>query len=104
MPLSQIGQAEIDKAAYTLYPEASPSTRNRHVYTPCSSIMKHAAARGLCDERKLQRPKQPDGRIRYLSIDDADALIDAAAPHLKPVLVFLFYTGARLSEALHLDW
>ena len=31
-------------------------------------------------------------------------LIAAAASHLKPLLTFLLCTGARLSEAVYLEW
>ena len=34
----------------------------------------------------------------------AHRLIDAAAPHLKPLLTFIICTGARLSEAIELEW
>ncbi|MGB8842312.1 MAG: tyrosine-type recombinase/integrase [Aliidongia sp.] len=44
------------------------------------------------------------GRVRFLTRDEADRPIDAAAPHLQPLLVFLLNTGARLGEALALDW
>jgi integrase len=36
--------------------------------------------------------------------DEAERLIPAAAPHLKPLLIFLLGTGARLSEAIYLSW
>ena len=41
-PLRQIGQAEIDAAALTLFPNHTPATRNREVYTPVSAILKQA--------------------------------------------------------------
>ena len=33
-----------------------------------------------------------------------ERLIAAAAPHVKPLLLFLIGTGARMSEALELEW
>jgi len=30
--------------------------------------------------------------------------INASSPHLRPLVIFLFGTGARLSEALNLEW
>jgi integrase len=103
-PLAAIDQAAIDRAAKTLYPLGSPGTLNRHVYTPVSAVLKHAASRGMCDHRQIDRPTQPKGRIRFLTPPEADRLIDACSPHLRPLVIFLFYTGARLSEALYLDW
>ncbi|MGV2074045.1 MULTISPECIES: site-specific integrase [Rhizobium/Agrobacterium group] len=58
----------------------------------------------MCDKPIIERPAQPKGRIRWITIEEAQSLIDACAPHLKPLVTFLFYTGARLSEALYLDW
>jgi len=103
-PLNKVDQLAIEGAAKTLYPTASPSTQNRQVFTPVSAVLKHAAKRGLCDFRQIERPIQPKGRIRWVSPAEADRLIAASAPHLRPLLIFLFYTGARLSEALYLDW
>ncbi len=48
-PLRQIDQAEIDAAALSLFPNHSPATRNREVYTPLSAIMKRA---GIESENK----------------------------------------------------
>jgi integrase len=103
-PLSRIGQAAIDNAAKVLYPSASPATWNRQVYTPVSAVLNFAAKRGLCNFRQLDRPEEPPGRVRWISPDEADRLIGCCALHLKPLVTFLFGTGARLSEALYLDW
>jgi len=102
--LGRIDQAAIDKAAKEIYPEASTSTLNRQVYTPVAAILHYAAERGLCDWRKIRRPKQPKVRVRWLRPEEADKLIAECSPHLKPLVTFLFYTGARISEAIYLDW
>ncbi len=102
--LARIDQGAIDRAAKILYPDAAPSTLNRQVYTPAAAILHFAAERGLCDWRKIHRPKQPAGRVRWLRPEEAERLMEACSPHLGPLVTFLFYTGARLSEALYLDW
>ena len=102
--LARIDQTAIDNAARALYDQAAPSTLNRQVYTPVGAILHFAAERNLCEWRKIRRPKQPKGRVRWLEPEEADKLIEACSPHLKPLVTFLFYTGARLSEALYLDW
>ena len=103
-PLSEIDQPAIDRAARVLYPDAKASTRNRQVFTPVSAVLNFAAKKKMCDKPIIERPAQPKGRIRWITIEEAQSLIDACAPHLKPLVTFLFYTGARLSEALYLDW
>jgi integrase len=103
-PLVRVDQAAIDAASAKLKPTASDATRNRQIYTPVSAVLKHAAKRGLCDYPRIDRPRQPKGRIRWLRPDEAEQLIEACAPHLRPLVTVLFGTGARLSEALYLDW
>lgn len=103
-PLGAIHQAEVDSLAKKLKPNAAPSTINRHIYTPVAAVLHHAARKRWCDKPVLARPKEPKGRIRWVTHGEAQRLIDAAAPHMKPLVIFLFSTGARLSEALYLDW
>ena len=100
LPLAKIDQAAIDKAAKALYPTTAASTLNRQVYTPISAVLKHGAARGLCEYRQIERPTQPKGRVRWITPAEADRLITASAAHLRPLVTFLLYTGARVSEAL----
>ncbi|MBX9706817.1 MAG: site-specific integrase [Caulobacteraceae bacterium] len=103
-PLATIGQAEIDALALKLKPDGGPATRNRHIYTPVVAVLHHAARKRWCDKPVVARPREPKGRVRWVTHAEADQLIEAAAPHLRPLVVFLFSTGARVSEALYLDW
>lgn len=102
--LSAIGQQELDRAARTLYPDRAPSTLNRQLYTPVSAVLHHAAKRGWCEVPRLDRPSEPPGRVRWITKTEAEALLSACAPHLRPLVMFLLYTGARVGEALWLDW
>lgn len=83
---------------------AAPSTYLREVVTPLRAILRHAALRGWCDEPHIKAPRTPAGRTRYLLPHQAEALLAAAAPHLEPLLTFLLGTGARMAEAVYLDW
>lgn len=103
-PLSQIGQAEVDACARRLFPRLAPATINRKVFTPVSAIMMHAAKRKLCDKPAFERPKQPRGRVRWITFEEADKLIACCAPHLAPLVTFMLFTGCRIGEALALDW
>jgi integrase len=124
--LESITQADVDAAAATLYPNGTPATRNRQVYTPFSAVRQHAGI-----DKRLKRPKGARGesRLCWLSPDDATALIAAAraralrleveaetkprqfkgaaranaraARRFTALCLFLLYTGCRLSEALH---
>ena len=67
-------------------------------------MLNHAARKKWCDEPVIARPAQPAGRVRWITPVEAERLVEAAAPHLRPLVVFLLCTGARISEALYLDW
>lgn len=101
MPLKAIDQGVIDAAALTLYPSATPATRNREVYTPVSAVLKHA---GLTF--RIRRPKGSRGRelIGWLWPEQADRLFaeaDKIEAEFGLLLRVLTYTGLRLSEALY---
>jgi integrase len=105
-PLADIGQDAIDKAALELKPGRAPSTWNRQIYTPICAVLNHAAAKTppWCPALKIKRPKAGEARVRWITFDEAERLIEAARPHLKPLVIFLLATGVRISEALYLDW
>jgi integrase len=99
-PLRQITQAEIETAALSLFPNHSPATRNREVYTPVSAILKHA---GL--DFKIRRPKGSRGQVirRWLWPEQAWKVIDAAYEidaELGLLCVMLLFGGLRISEQL----
>lgn len=102
--LAAVDLSAIERGARKLYPNASPSTRNRQFFTPTSAVLRHAAKRGWCAMPILERPTQGEAVIRWLTPEEASALIHAASPHMRPLIVFLLYTGARAGEALWLDW
>jgi hypothetical protein len=57
LPIEQIDQQAIDRAATALYPNGSAGTRNRQVYTPVSAILKFAGV-----TRDVRRLKARGGR------------------------------------------
>lgn len=103
-PLARIDQDAIDRGALKAYPDAKASTRNRQFYTPTIAVLTFAAKRKWCDAPLIERLEEGPLRVRWLTPAEADRLIDACAPHLRPLVVFLLYTGARVGEALWLDW
>jgi len=102
--LSRIDQGAIDHGALAVYPTAKPATLDRQFYAPVSAVLNYAAKRGWWEKRIIARPKKAKGRIRWITPDEAEALIDECAAHLRPLVIFSLYTGARVSEALYLDW
>ena len=105
LPIDAIGQEELDDAVSAIVgDEAAPATKIRAVIGPAVAILRHNAKRGKCAPPDFELPKVGKSTTPFLTPREALALIGSAAEHLKPLLVFLFGTGARLGEALYLDW
>ena len=99
--VSKVTQTAIDNLAATLYPDATPQTRNRQVYTPVSAVLKRAGV-----ERQVKRPKGWRGNKAqsWLEPEDAEKLVDAAYdqdPEFGLLCLTLLYTGMRLGEAIN---
>src|SRR5262249_38955307 len=50
-PLEEIDQGAIDDAAALIYPEGTPATRNRQVYTPMAAVLRRAGT-----QKTFKRP------------------------------------------------
>jgi len=85
-------------------PQFSAATLQREIIAPLRAVLTHAARRGWCGVPLFETQSTPQGRTLFLMPDEAERLIAAGAEHLRPLLLFLLGTGARLSEALELEW
>lgn len=103
-PLARIDQDAIERGARKVYPNATAATRNRQFFTPASAVLHHAAKRGWASSPILERPSVASSPFRWLTPEEAERLIAAASAHLRPLIVFMLYSGARSGEALALDW
>lgn len=102
--LMSLGQSELDAAARSLYPHASPETRNRQVYTPFIAVW-NAGTPDLCDKRDWHRPKMSaPSRKRWCQVEEVEKLLESSAPHIRRLLAFLVFTGCRPIEAFKLNW
>jgi integrase len=103
--VSAINAGLIKQSAHELYPGTSGATKNRQVIVPMQAIINHCAEMGLCDHLKMSRfdyeteIKKPVTRewIR-------DFCAYAVGADLASLAIFLFSTGARISEALAVRW
>lgn len=103
-PLLSIGQAEIDAAAYKLYPRAKAATRRRQAYAPILAVMHHAARKKWCPAPLIELPKVKQPETKYSSVDRLNRLLPHLSPKMRRLVLFLTYTGVRISEALRIDW
>lgn len=103
--LAAIDQVAIDGAVKALcLPGAAPATKIRGVITPTRAILMHGARRKWCDLPVFEMPAVAGARTDFLLPHQASALVQAAANHLRPLLVFQISTGCRMSEAFDLTW
>ena len=64
---------------------AAPATKNRGVLMPLKAILNHAARRGWCARPMIEQRSVPRGKTAWLRPDHAVRLVNAAAPHLRPL-------------------
>ena len=103
-PLADIDQGAVEKYIAAKMPKTGPASQIRYAIGPVSAILNFAAKRGWCDAPKFDRPKLPPGVVRWITYEEADRLIAECAPHMAPIVIFLLLTGARVGEAMGLDW
>lgn len=54
--------------------------------------------------RKVKRLPENNRRLRYLSKEECQALINGCSAHLKPIVITALNTGMRKEEILLLEW
>lgn len=87
----------------------SPATCNRVL-----STLKHMLTKAVDWEmakedtlkkvRKVKLLEEPPGRLRYLSSEEYQALIEVCSPHLRPIVIIATHSGMRKGEILRLRW
>lgn len=86
-----------------------PATANRHLATIKHMITK-AVEWDMVEEdilKKVRRVKfkpEHNKRLRFLSKEECQTLINACHPHLKPIVITALNTGMRRGEILSLEW
>lgn len=94
----------IRQSAITLYPDVSGATRNRQVIVPTQAIINNAAKMELCQPRKVERFKEERKEREPVTWEWVSAFMEHSSPHLGALCCFMFLTGARITEALRVEW
>lgn len=102
--LSEVNQELLDTLARKHFPASAPATIQRQLVGPVNAVLRRAAKRNWCPHPSFEHPKGGQSRVRWLTPEEAVKLTAGAAKHVRPLLVFLLGTGARISEAVDLDW
>jgi integrase len=58
----------------------------------------------LTKVRKVKQLEENNKRLRYLSPEDCETLINSCSDYLKPIVITALHTGMRKTEILSLKW
>ena len=88
---------------------AKPATVNRHLAI-ISAVLRNAHKTGMIDNvPAIPRLKEPEGRLRYLTAEEAQSLLeylgqDPKRIHLRDIVQFGLATGLREANIIGLQW
>jgi integrase len=102
--VKDIKQGAIRTMAMSLYPKATMATRNRQAIVPCQAIINLAADSELCPYIKVKRFKTEKKVKEPFTREWVETFRAHASPQLGALALFMFVTGARVSEALRVRW
>lgn len=102
--IKDVTPGAVRTAALALYPTAAAATRNRQAIVPMQAIINHAAESELCPRIRVKRFKVETKSKIPATLEWIKAFMAQARPHLGGLALFMFLTGARVSEALAVEW
>jgi len=102
--VKNISKGAIKQSAITLYPNCKGATRNRQVIVPTQAIINHAAELELCNRIAVKRFPETRKIKEPATLDWVTRFTEHASPHMAALCLFMFGTGARISEAINLRW
>jgi integrase len=102
--IREITAGAIRQSALTLYPNASAATRNRQAIVPAQAVINHAADSELCQRVRVRRYKVDTKAKTPATLEWVNAFMGVASDYLGALALFMFLTGARVSEALSVEW
>jgi integrase len=104
-PVQDITAGAVRSAAIALYPHAGPATRNRQAIVPTQAVINHAAEHELCARIRVKRFNVQKKEKSPSTWEWVVAFMAAATkPNLAALCCFLYLTGARITQALRIDW
>lgn len=103
--IAELSSGSIRQAAVDIYPTAKNSTRNTQVITPTLAVINHCAELQLCQPLRMKRLKIDTKVKKPVTLEWINAFrAHADRPDVAVLALFMFATGARVSEALAVRW
>lgn len=102
--VKDINVGAIKQSAHELYPGTSNATKNRQAIVPTRAVINHAAEANLCPPIRVKLLPITTKIKTPATLEWVTAFQAAASPRLGALALFMFLTGARISEALAVEW
>ena len=102
---STIGEADAHAYATQRGKEVAPATVRTELQALRAALRWAASERLITEAPRIPMPPRPEGRIRWLTREEADKLIAGCrAPHVRLFVTIALHTAARSSAILSLTW
>ena len=97
------------KATPTMWGKTKADTSVNREMVVLRHMLNKAVEWGMLETSPFQKGKrlmfkENNQRLRFLSDDEIDRLLDACSSHLKPIVEIALHTGMRRGELLSLTW
>ncbi len=103
--VTDLNAGYIRQSGVDIYPSAKNSTRNRQVIVPTLAVINHCAELQLCPPLKMKRFKVDTKIKKPVTLEWINAFrANADRVDVAALAIFLFATGARIREALSVQW
>jgi integrase len=103
--LADVNSGSIRQAAIDIYPNSKNSTRNRQVIVPVLAVINHCAELQLCQPLRMKRFKVDTKIKKPVTLEWINAFRNSAdRVDIDALALFMFATGARISECLAIRW
>ncbi len=95
--------------ADALYRDRKGATKNRQAITPARAVILYGYDHGWCNRMtvkrfKVEKPKRPKAATAIWFYAFCTQCQRDGLPHLAAIVMFMATTGARISEAVRLEW
>lgn len=102
--VAAIKAGTIRAACPSIYPAAGPATWNRQVVTPCRAVINHAAGKDMTAFIRVKRFPELKKVQPVPSSDWLPRFMAKADPRIAALALFTRITGARIGQAVAMDW
>jgi integrase len=102
--VKDIKPGTVRQMAIDLYPNCSGASRNRLAIVPTQAVINHAAESELCQPIRIKRFKVETKAKEPATLPWIRSFQAHASPHVGALALFMYLTGARVGEAIALDW